>query len=135
MLEPVAAINVYVHFQVMSNELSTPRILLCPADVQAAVATNFSGLNNSNTSYFVGLDARDTTPDMFLAGDRNLTNGLAVTNHVIYLATNRPAGWTRELHSYQGNIGLADGSVQQLIVSSLLRAITNAGAANRLLMP
>ncbi len=135
LLEPVAATNVYVHFLVMSNELSTPRILLCPADFQRVVVTNFSGLNNTNTSYFVGLEAEDSTPDMFLSGDRNLTNGLAVTNHVLYLATNRPTGWTHEIHSFNGNIGLADGSVQQFGMSFLMKAVTNARTANRLLMP
>ena len=72
---------------------------------------------------------------MFLSGDRNLTNGLPVTNNVLYLATNRPTGWTRELHNCQGNVGLADGSVQQFSSSRLTDGVTNAGAANRLLMP
>jgi len=119
----------------MSNELSTPHILLCPADVQRAFVTSFSGLKNTNISYFVGLDTQDTTPQMLLAGDRNLTNGLAVTNHVLYLATNRLTGWAHELHSFNGNIGFADGSVQQFGMSFLMKTVTNAGVANRLLMP
>jgi len=96
---------------------------------------DFSKLSNTNISYFVGLDASETTPQMFLAGDRNLTNGLAVTNAVLFLATNREAGWTHELHSCQGNVGLADGSVQGFNISRLREAVTNAGAGNRLLMP
>ena len=134
-IKPEAATNVYLHFLVMSNELSTPYILRCPADAARGVATDFGKLNSSNISYFVGLGAEDTTPQMFLAGDRNLTNGLAVTNHVLFLATNLQAGWTHELHSFNGNIGLADGSVQQFSTLRLREAVTNTGAGNRLLMP
>ncbi len=92
-------------------------------------------MRNPNTSYFVGLDVEDTTPDMFLSGDRNLTNGLAVTNHVLYLATNRLTWWTHEIHPFNGNIGLADGSVQQFNGPRLMEGVTNARVANRLLMP
>jgi prepilin-type processing-associated H-X9-DG protein len=134
-LKPEAATNVYLHFGVMSNELSTPYILHCPADVSRQVAKDFENVNNTNISYFVGLDAVDTTPQMFLTGDRNLTNGLPVTNHVLFLAPNLPVGWTHELHSGQGNIGLADGSVQGLSSFSLRLALTNGSSANRLLMP
>ena len=134
-LRAEAATNAYLHFLVMSNELSTPYILRCPADAQRALTRDFSKLDNTNISYFVGLDASETTPQMFLAGDRNLTNGLAVTNAVLFLATNLAAGWTHELHSCQGNVGLADGSVQGFSNSRLREAVTNAGAGNRLLMP
>ncbi len=134
-LIPEAATNAYVHFLVMSNELATPTPLVCPADSKRAKAADFNKLRNLNTSYFVGLDAEDTTPDMFLSGDRNLTNGLAVTNRVLYLPTNRPAGWTHEIHSFNGNIGLADGSVQQFNGPRVMEGVTNARAANRLLMP
>jgi competence protein ComGC len=129
------ATNVFLQFLMMSNELSTPIILRCPADTHRPVTKDFGKLSNTNVSYFIGLDAEESTPQMFLAGDRNLTNGLAVTNHVLFLATNLPAGWTHELHSLQGNIGLADGSVQGFSTSFLREAITNADAGNRLLMP
>ena len=134
-LRPEALTNAYLQFLVMSNELSTPYILRCPADAQRTLTRDFSKLSNSNLSYFVGLDAAETTPQMFLSGDRNLTNGLAVTNSVLFLATNLAAGWTHELHSLQGNIGLADGSVQGFNAPRLSEAVTNAGAGNRLLMP
>jgi prepilin-type processing-associated H-X9-DG protein len=134
-IRPEAATNVYVHFLVMSNELTTPRPLRCPADASRPVATTFARLSNTNVSYFLNLDAKETTPQMFLAGDRNLTNGLPLTNHVLFLATNLPAGWTHEMHSGNGNVALADGSVQQFSTIRLGRAVTNAGAGNRLLMP
>ena len=63
--------DTFRYFQVMSNELSTPRILFCPSDTRTAAT--FVRLKNQNVSYFVGLDARDAYPQRFLSGDRNLT--------------------------------------------------------------
>jgi competence protein ComGC len=134
-LRPEWATNAYQHFLVMSNELSTPYILLCPSDSARVRTKDFGKLSNANVSYFVGLDADDNNPWMFLSGDRNLTNGLAITNRVLFLATNRPVGWTHEVHALQGQILLADGSVQQVTSSRLSAAVTNAGPENRLLMP
>src|SRR6266446_8492221 len=60
-------------FQVMSNELSTPAIVFCPAEYESAriKASSFAPvlvagqnytpyLNDYNVSYFVGVDAQDT---------------------------------------------------------------------------
>jgi prepilin-type N-terminal cleavage/methylation domain-containing protein len=84
---PVAAgkLNVPYLFSVMSNELSTPKILLCPSDASfRSVAAGFianpattlpgAGFNftNGNVSYFVCGDAADSYPNMILSGDRNI---------------------------------------------------------------
>ena len=130
--------NVFRHFQVMSNELSTPYILICPAesDRMRARATNFDFLGNSNISYFVGIDANDTNPQLILSGDRNITNGTPVKNGLLELTTNCPSGWTAEMHKGVGNIALADGSVQQLSNFSLRSTVADTGVAtNRLQMP
>jgi prepilin-type N-terminal cleavage/methylation domain-containing protein len=80
-------------FQVLSNELSTPKILVCPTDERRA-ATNFAStgpgadFGNHTLSYFAGGGARSQTssvnqsggttaiggggPQLFLAGDRNI---------------------------------------------------------------
>jgi prepilin-type processing-associated H-X9-DG protein len=123
--------TVFFHFTVMSNELSTPKILLCPADANRVFATDFNGFGNSNISYFVGIDADDTVPQEFLAGDRNITNGSPVVNGILHLATNRPVGWTHEMHNRQGNVALADGSVQRFGNSRL----NQLGSTNRLALP
>src|ERR1017187_6706284 len=108
------AADVFRHFQVMSNELSTPKILVCPADDRTAAAS-FAKLKNQNVSYFVGLDAEETRPQMLLTGDRNVTNGIAPEHSILKLVPDQPAGWTEAMHNGVGNIGLADGSVQQEI--------------------
>ncbi len=43
--------NAYLHFQVMSNELFTPKILVCPTDSKRQVAQNFVELQSWNVSY------------------------------------------------------------------------------------
>jgi len=131
------ATNGFHYFQVMSNELSTPKILICPADTKRKAAANFTnGFDNSHISYFVGLDADETMPQTFLAGDWNLTNGQSKTNSMLCLQTNQLVGWTEDLHKLAGNIAMADGSVWQLNNSGLQPALANTGlSTNRLLFP
>ena len=124
-----SGLNAFRHFQVMSNELSTPRVLMCPqeTDTFRSVATNFFNFNNSNISFFVGVDATETNPLMTLSGDRNITNGIRIRNGLMDLTAKSPAGWTEEMHNKVGNICLSDGSVQQVSISGLRQTITNTG--------
>jgi hypothetical protein len=136
-MELIATGNVAACFRMMSNELSTPKILLCPADTHRVWATNFSTLNNSNISYFVNLDAVEAYPQMFLDGDDNLTvGGVPVQAGILNLWTNSNVGWTKERHHSAGVIGIADGSVQQLTTDGLRQALQQSGVAtNRLAIP
>jgi prepilin-type processing-associated H-X9-DG protein len=129
------AADVFRHFQVMSNELSTPKILVCPADNRTAAAS-FARLENQNVSYFVGLDATDVRPQMLLTGDRNVTNGIAPEHSILKLVPDQPAGWTEALHNGVGNIGLADGSVQQVSIPGLQQMLKQTGdSTNRVALP
>ena len=116
------------HFQVMSNELSTPKILVCPLDTRTAAA-NFARLKNQNVSYFVDLDANEEFPQRFLDGDRNLTGDSQPENGILKLAPGGRASWTQAIHANKGNIGLADGSVQRLNDTGLREALRNSGEA------
>jgi hypothetical protein len=40
-----------IHFEVMSNELSTTRLLICPRDQAKTAATNFHNLRPENVTY------------------------------------------------------------------------------------
>ena len=67
-MEFAATGNVVSVFQVMSNELSTPRVLICPEDTSRHFATDFtSGFGNTNISYFVGLDATEDNTNSILS--------------------------------------------------------------------
>jgi len=118
--------DTFRHFQVMSNELNTPKILVCPADMRAAAA-NFVRLKNQNVSYFVGLDAVDTEPQRFLDGDRNISADNEPENGILKLVPGQRVSWTETIHVNQGNLGLADGSVQQTSNTGLREALKNSG--------
>jgi len=137
----------------MSNELSTPKIVLCPSEsyttVKVSIAPTdfgvaFTSQGNRAVSYFIGIDAVDTSPQMFLVGDHNLGAGNATLNsqaalnpwvNVIQPLSPAPiinpsqAAWTEGMHQKQGNVGLADGSAQQFTISKLREALKNTGDA------
>ena len=118
--------DTFRHFQVMSNELNTPKILICPSDTRTA-AYNFTRLKNSNVSYFVGLEANDEFPQRFLDGDRNLTGESEPESGILRLVPGQRVSWTQAIHVNQGNVGLADGSVQQYSNATLRNALRNSG--------
>ena len=100
----------YHHFQVLSNDALTPRILVCPADTRQP-APDFASLKNDNLSYFIGLTATYDQPNSILAGDRNLTNFLGNAPSLTRFGPTSPLGWTHELHEFKGNLLYADGRV------------------------
>lgn len=120
--------NTFRHFQVMSNELSTPKILICPADTRTA-ADNFNYLQNANVSYFVALDADESHPQRFLDGDRNLIGTSAPEDGILKLVPGQFVSWTGAMHGHAGNIGLTDGSVQQFSAEGVRAALKNSGDA------
>ncbi len=143
--------NTYRHLQILSNELSTPKIILCPSDSAhtGLEATNFGNdfqsatKKNKAISYFIGTDAQETYPNSVLSGDRNMTNngadasparanttaayfGAFGTNHI----TTKGAGYDQKIHQNQGNAVLGDGSVQQLSTARLREQLRSAGNDN-----
>jgi len=137
-MELIGSGNVLVNFLVMSNELNTPRILWCPEDKQRMEAPSFAmNLSVSNVSYFVGVDAVRTSPQMFLSGDDHLAvDGVPMKRGLLTLSTNSQVAWTAARHKRRGNVALVDGSVQGFSTQKLRDAFTATGVAtNRLAMP
>ncbi len=148
--------NTWWHFQAAGNEITSPKVLLCPSDnarpeggakpvdfeLPATLTTNnfaFGGTpknQNYALSYMYGVDADETRPGMILSGDRNIRPTAAKntfyggTTGPSPLGTN-PAGstvqWTEDLHSSGGNIALADGSVQQKTSGGLRELLQSTG--------
>jgi prepilin-type N-terminal cleavage/methylation domain-containing protein len=136
-LELIGQDAMFTHYLVMSNELSTHKILICPNDSKRTSATNFGlGFNNLAIGYFVGVDAVETNSTMILAGDRNLTNGSTAAHGILRLPPDKPLGWTAEIHNCQGNLLFSDGSVQQVTTLRLRDEIqTSRPITNRLEFP
>jgi len=142
-------------FQVMSNELNTPKLVICPQD-QARLAAGAGAysfhpnrpgarFDNLAVSYFVGGGAKEDYPQMLLSGDRNIygptttpdsndgygnspTNGSGA--RVVFGSKPSRVGWTSRIHRTVGNVALANGSVQQLSSSGLIQALNNSGDTN-----
>jgi prepilin-type N-terminal cleavage/methylation domain-containing protein/prepilin-type processing-associated H-X9-DG protein len=145
-LLPAQATAMYV---VMSNEITTPKLLLCPSDdinggQPAATFTTLAG----KVSYVVNIDAGDSFPAAPFMVDRNISPNAAAATPTLYpillpLASALPAAFgftTAKMHQGQGNVGLADGSVQQYssakFKSAIIDATTGAGTTSqRLLFP
>ena len=151
---PYGAPYTYQIFGVLSNELSTPKMLICPSDDRTA-HTNFSlvagnttagrSLANVNLSFFAAKDAQEANPQMLLVGDRNIVGqgpGGTVPNPVpgggfgnvgaTALGTNFNVGtqtpaWTEKLHRGMGNVLMSDGSAQQVSSSRLRDLLRNSG--------
>jgi prepilin-type processing-associated H-X9-DG protein len=132
----VFPIDAAQYFLSLTNELSTPVLVHCPSD-KRKMASSFTNFNSKNVSYFVSLSTGETTPNTFLAGDRNLeVKGRAIAPGPFDLTTNLPLSWSKDLHHGQGNIVMADGSVQQFDSTRLNRSNRLQDVAtNHLLIP
>ena len=136
--EMVETGNVLRVFLVMSNELNTPKVLVCPEDFRRNVATNFSSLSSANVSYFAGVDVtNESNPQQILSGDSILTiNGKPVKSGLVSISTNNVLSWQPNRHGKAGNLMMADGSAQSATDLGLETYFTGTGVAtNRLAIP
>jgi prepilin-type N-terminal cleavage/methylation domain-containing protein len=141
-------------YQSLSNELNTPKVLACNSDGSKIKATDFNNSINTSfgkqsppelgLSYFAGIDAEETKPQSILSGDRNLSGlpGLATwTYSADYQNGNGPTSvtWGNEMHNQAGNVGLGDGSVQQVtsvtVRKQIASALENSGNQVRIKYP
>ncbi len=140
------AVNVWLHFAVLSNELASARILFCPTDT-GTPAFDFGSspeggylspnYRNAATSYLVA--HRDSTEPMVMTvADRNLL-GAAPRSCVVFgmaLSIRVPssgqptARWGGGLHNGVGNALRANGQVDQITDRELLDVSYYPGSDN-----
>ncbi len=100
------------HFLAITNDLATPRVLLCPTDKERTSARDWLSFGNQNLSYFISLDADRHEPQMILASDRIVSLGaLPARRGLMTLTTNRLVGFFPAIHRHRTIVLLADGSV------------------------
>jgi prepilin-type N-terminal cleavage/methylation domain-containing protein len=133
--QPNGTDNARVNFQLslVSNELATARILLCPSDVRRVSATNFATIALTNLSYALCNEGDQKRPRVILATDRSLSGfdftGLPENINCFVLTSAdtgaRSAKWRKGIcHGVNmGLVVLGDGSVQQLNDSSLAKTL------------
>jgi len=128
----------------ISNELVTPKILVCPSDAGVVgpprrMATDFSSTNfvggflslpfrDRALSYIIGVHSFYDAPRSILSADRNLSyNGLGAgcfIGDTWYLFhPNSSAVWTNAIHGETGHFLSTDGSVELLSSLGLQSAV------------
>lgn len=141
----------WLHFQAMSNESGSAKILICPSDRErlndqtadfftgpTATAMSLSSKSNRAVSYTASLDGDETLPNVILSSDRHLLTNRFNMDGRLFLARSNltAASWTTNQHDGAGNFALSDGSVQQVTSSALAWQVQHQGiATNRLLLP
>ena len=132
------------HFQALTNEIITPKLLHCPTDKERPLADDFAGANgfaalgNQALSYAIGTEATEGNPTMHIVVDRNISGTFpktctvaGLTNIITTLTPfSGDTSWTPKLHYNEGNMALADGSVQQFTQFGLLTHLQNTGDPN-----
>lgn len=140
----------WMHFQALSNELQSAKVLMCREDTNrlSNAAEDFLDSTPKSLShrekrdwalsYFVGLAADETKAEAILAGDRNiyaLRKGRVYSSEeaggAIHLGQGSAwsGAWPPVIHGLEGNVALADGSVHQLTTRRLQQQLVQAANA------
>ncbi len=125
--------TVDLQFLLVSNEVVTPKVVVCPSDKSRPVATEWVAFGMDNISYPLGNDADEAKPSHILAADRSMT-GFEVgppvlpfnaACYTIGAGGGMNARWDKDLchGANAGNLGLSDGSVQQLTNAKLTNTV------------
>src|ERR1043166_6712252 len=124
--------EVWFQMSWISNELVTPKILVCPSDVGVGaarrIATDFSsadggflrlGFRSRSLSYVIGLHSFYDAPRSILSGDRHFrTDGITggcptgIGDAWLLAYPNSSTVWTNAIHHETGNLLFTDGSVE-----------------------
>ncbi len=146
-------------FQLAQNDISSPRILVCPDDSERAPASDFlTGSGSSSDSfahpsrrnlalsYFYAAGADEAFPSRILIGDRNLTrdpNRSDESPGTKFLTGTQRLGstvehlkdlrWNSDIHQRGGNVVFMDGSAWQMTSQKLRDALGKTGDTNNLI--
>lgn len=124
--------NSWYQFAWISNQLGSPKVLVCPADTNTTrVAKDFSGrpdggfihpgYRNNAVSYMIGMHAQFYIPRSILGGDRNITGaqpsgGCSYAMLGALHALGQPPysnSWGSDIHGQKGQLLFNDGSVEE----------------------
>ena len=124
------------NFRVLSNDLATPKILVCPEDRGRIPAEDWNLMSGAeNVSYFVGITAEEAKPLTLLSGDSNIMGGLGGLEPFWNMSrgSSIDAEWDGTLHGQNGHVAQADGSVQYFSTLQLrehISSIFSGGSTN-----
>lgn len=123
------------YFVVASNQLGSPKILVCPADKQKIPVSDWTDADgNTSFSFFVGLDSNEGNPESIVTGDRVFSGvGGFEFSWSAASGTSIDASFDGTVHGNAGNIALSDGSaheVQNLQLRAQISAAIAGGSSN-----
>ncbi|HMJ89390.1 MAG TPA: hypothetical protein VK530_06220 [Candidatus Acidoferrum sp.] len=126
---------VSTQFVVLSNELVSPQVLVCPSDGLKSAANNWPSFFSSgeqNVSYLLTRTSQ-LEGRAILSGDRNLTadttGGCGFRERSIFRpATN--ASWDLQIHVQRGHFLFNDGSVEGTDTPRLRAILSPPGVSN-----
>ena len=131
-------------YSAASNELSVPKVLICPSEPTKSKAVTFEkgssrvfggdvdkDKSTDNLSYLAGWDADETRSQTVLTGDSNIDplpsgtgaskgtvaqfeSNLKTATDTCVSGKGDKAAWKIDYHNNNGNLGLSDGSVHQI---------------------
>jgi len=136
-------VNLWYQFAVISNQLRSPKLLVCPSDSGTRkIADNWSGASggfvnaayrNNAVSYILSPHSILFGARVLLSGDRNIRPS-AVGTSCSYvgsdaavfsqLARDSQVRWTNSIHGAAGHLAFGDGSVE-FATSSQLQSVVN----------
>ncbi len=149
-------------FASMSNELATPKTVVCPADSARNAISNYFGMirytyaqggGNKSVSYGVNLDGDETRPQDILTTDRNISTISNATTATAYDAffkieqkidprfvgvkgnAQYNLNYHNTIHNGQGNAGLTDGSVQPMTGARFRQQVIDSQDIQRMVFP
>ncbi len=117
------------HFRLASNELASPRILICAADKERKPGTNWVDLDGLlNVSYFIGTLVDPQKPMTIFSGDFNVNGGGGGfdPSWSQFLGNSIDASWDQQVHQKSGCLALADGSVKHTKTPALRAQISES---------
>lgn len=142
------------HFKYARKELNSPKVLGCTSDGAVSRTGDWNLIADPNPtsgkdriSYFVGLDADEVKPQSILSGDRNVSGGNGPSTDIAGCPVVGQSDitpypnmtWGNTIHNRGGNIGLGDGSAQQvtdtLLNKQLVSSVQGGTITNRFQLP
>jgi prepilin-type N-terminal cleavage/methylation domain-containing protein len=138
-------------FLCLSNELSTPKVLICPLDKIHFAATNWidrtvvpsGSFWMASVSYTLGAEANELKPMMILSTDSFIDSdptGNMTFGYVALTPQNTSLNWAvvkwnaSQSHRGTGNVSLADGSSHQMSTGKFKEQLISSGDPNNLIL-
>lgn len=128
------------NFRVCSNELRTPKILLCPTELDKRPGDTWATTRGDmNVSYLFSKYANELKSLTMLVGDRNVTGGGGGLDAFwnIYLGTSIDAAWDPKMHVRKGHLAMTDNSVRKTTTPMLRDQISleiTTGSTNMVIL-